>query len=80
MQRVVGVGGGRLGLEMKETRKASTEFDGVIAPTSETVTRKEGEPQKTSPQGGTVFHQLITSHQLDIQLHAVYRTRPAYSR
>lgn len=37
MQRLVVVVGGRGGI--KETREASSEFDGVIAQTSETVTR-----------------------------------------
>lgn len=71
MQRWVGRG-------IKEMREASSEFDSVIALTSETVTRGVSfSPAKMSPQGSTVFHQSV-SHQLNIQLYTVYRTQLGY--
>lgn len=66
MQRWVGRG-------IKEMREASSEFDSVIALTSETVTRGVSfSPAKMSPQGSTIFHQSVS------QLYTVYRTQLGY--
>lgn len=78
-RRVRGGGGGGW---IKDMREASSEFDSVIAQTSETVTRGVSFlPQRRLPRAGAVFffsislslslHQSL-SHQLKIQLYTVY--------
>lgn len=61
------IGGGGGGGGIKEAREASSEFDRVIAQTSETVTRGVSFLPRAAP--------FSISHQLQIQPSTVSRTR-----
>lgn len=68
-----GVGGGG---RIKEAREASSEFDGVIAQTSETVTRGVSFlPQRCLPRAAP-FSVTQSATSLKIQPYTVYRTHP----
>lgn len=64
---------------IKETREASSEFDSVIALTSETVTRGVSFlPQRRLPRAALSSISQSVSCQFNIQLYAVYRTQLGY--
>lgn len=64
--------------EIKGKREVSSEFDRMIALTSETVTRGVSFlTHRRLPRAATSSHQSV-SRQLNIQLYVVYRTHLSY--
>lgn len=61
---------------MKEMREAGSEFDSVIALTSESSKGSVISPTKTSPKGCAIFHQSVTGL---IFSSTVYRSRVGYT-